>query len=32
MDFFAAIRKFYDYIDEDLLSVLPFTPEQIDEC
>jgi len=32
MDFFEAIPRFYDYINEDLLPFVPFTMEQVGDC
>ena len=31
LDFYDAVRRFYEYIDEDLLSSVPFTEEQLKE-
>lgn len=32
LDFYDAVRRFYEYIDEDLLSSVPFTEEQLKDC
>lgn len=32
IDFFEAIRRFYEYIDEDLLEFVPFSEEQLADC
>lgn len=32
MDFFEAVPRFYEYIDEKLLPFVPFTEEQIGNC
>lgn len=32
IDFFDAVRRFYEYIEEDLLSYVPFNEEQLENC
>ena len=32
MDFFEAVPRFYEYIDEALLPFVPFTEEQVGNC
>ena len=32
LDFYDAIKRFYECIDEDLLSSVPFTEDQLEEC
>lgn len=32
LDFYDAVKRFYECIDEDLLSYVPFTEEQLEDC
>lgn len=32
LDFYDAVKRFYECIDEDLLQFVPFTEEQLEDC